>query len=218
MESAAVLPTPQVLSKAYWKRPAPRMQGDEKGYALYYSVGRALSSWERADQELATLFCILSGTTEDAAASLAIKRAYGSIESNTGRRKAVLVVAEIYFGKHWQISAVRSSITRLLEAISDASKLRDDIAHGIVKDGIVIEGKNHGAFLMPPEYNTGRTEAFWTDRSDPFGFMHAVYRHASADIMSIEAKVSQLRQTILQYTISCIRVDGKVPVVEKLTS
>src|SRR5882672_10154588 len=151
---------PIFTKKPYWDRPASRKQGDPSGTLIFQAVGQALSSWERADQELATLFWILTGCSEDAVASTAIKRAYGSIESNVGRRKAVLAVAEVHFRKYWHIKAVFHSINQILEAMSFASHRRDDIAHGIVQDGIVINGHNHGAFLMPPEYNTGRTHAF----------------------------------------------------------
>jgi hypothetical protein len=182
---------------------------------IYQAVGRALSSWEQADQQLAMLFMVLTGC-DDPVVSTAIRRAYGSIESNVGRRKAVRAVAEIHFRKYWEVKSVSNSIDHMLEAIAFASRRRDDIAHGIVIDGIVVNGDNHGAFLMPPEYNTGRTDAFWTDRDDPLGFMHAQYRYVANDVTVLAAKFNKLEEAIRDYMLGCIAVDGKIPVVEYL--
>lgn len=204
-----------ILNESYWRRPEARKHGDRSSPALYQAVGRALSNWERADQEMASLFMVLVGC-DDPVTSTAVRRAYGSIESNVGRRNAILAAAEIYFRKHWHIKSIRTSIVEVLEGVSFASKRRDDIAHGIVIDGIRVDGADYGVFLMPPEYNTGRTHAF-IDLNDPLGFMRARYRYVADDIESISKKFEKLREVIRNYLLSCCpRNDGSIPLVEYL--
>src|ERR1700682_4993843 len=96
-----------IFTEQYWKRPNPREKGDPSADLIALSVGHALSSWERADQELAQLFLILVGPPADAMAYTAIRRAYGAIEGNAGRREAVKAAAEVYFSRYWEKKPVR---------------------------------------------------------------------------------------------------------------
>ena len=98
-----------VFEEAYWKRPPPQEQGDKDEKPIYEAVGRALSAWERADQELAELFGILIECT-DSKSYAAVKRAYGAIENSTLRRKAVEAAAEVYFSPYWESKAVKQSL------------------------------------------------------------------------------------------------------------
>jgi len=58
----------------------------------------------------------------------AVRRAYGSIFGNHGRRTAVRAAAEVYLASYWHHKVVRDCINDLLRAIEWASKLRDDIS------------------------------------------------------------------------------------------
>ena len=79
-----------------------------------------------------------------------------------------------------------------------------------------MNGDDYGVFLMPPEYNTGRTHAFF-DKDDPLGFMRARYSFVADDVKDITGKFEKLQQTIRDYMLNCcLRSDGKVPIVEYL--
>lgn len=212
-----------ILTPSYWKRTEPRDKGDfPNGNKIAQAVGYALSNWERMDQEMATLFITVAGPSEPIA-NHAVRRAYGSIESNTGRRKAIAEAAEVHFAVHWKNDAVRSSLTRLLETIGRASQRRDDIAHGIIWDQIAIRHDDergrveYGAFLLPPEYNSGRTHAFGDDGRKSFLlFEMTKYRYTSADINDIGRKFLQLGVCVSDYANLILKRDGKIPLVESI--
>ena len=170
-----------IFTEQFWKRPAPQSKGDDDPKLLYRAIGEALSQWEHVDQRLADLFlAFTSERSSDDAVKRAIRRAYGSIISTAGRREAIRVAAEIHCVPLtiWHGAMLLSSpdlpdakeiegkLLDILNAAQWASKLRDDIAHGLVMEGIervtrrddkIIKEEEFGSFLMPPEYNTGRT-------------------------------------------------------------
>src|SRR5262249_32790985 len=126
----------------------------------------------------------------------------------------VLAVAEIYFGAYWENKFVRQSLQDVINAMGRASKRRDDIAHGIIWGGIKIEHMDYGSFLMPPEYNTGRTFAFMPDTPDPLRLMRAKYRYTAANIENWGSKFIELRDAIIDYFKAIKREDGRFPVLE----
>ena len=118
------------LDKNYWSRPKNSAVGDADVDLIYRAVGRALSQWEMLEQRLANLFLIVCECPDSSANP--VRRAYGAIENGTLRRQALEQAARVYFGKSWDIPIVERSFKRMIEAVSLASKRRDDIAHGIV--------------------------------------------------------------------------------------
>src|SRR4051812_31295422 len=84
-----------VFSEAYWRKPPNRNKGDDDGDHIYTAVGFAMSSWEWAEDDLASLYMKLIGFphTNDHPA----RRAYGAIENGTARRKVVAAAAEAFF-------------------------------------------------------------------------------------------------------------------------
>jgi hypothetical protein len=203
-----------IFEQAYWERPSLRMMGEENPSKIYHAVGYALSQWEHADQALSQLFLALTGCS-DPTTYRVIQRSYGSITSNSGRREAVLAAAEIYFAPSWEIKAVRKSIVDITDAVGRASRRRDDVAHGIVWGNITVDETVYGSFLMPPEYNTGRTYASISP-GDPLGFQRAKYRYISDDIEGFAFKFSQLRNYIWEYTAKVYKRDGKIPLIDEL--
>jgi hypothetical protein len=191
--------TNPVYTQTFWGRPVPRDFGDPDAEEIYRNVGYSLSQWEFADQALADLFLAFafSGNVGTAQAYNVARRAYGSIAGNAGRRNAVLAAAEAFFLDAWQKKPVRQSIINIVNAVQWASNRRDDIAHGIVWGKIRTDGKDFGAFHMPPEYNTGRTHAF--PQSGTFAFSTAKYRYVAADIATFGDKFGELRRTIRGY-------------------
>jgi hypothetical protein len=202
-----------IFTEAYWRRPEPKDMGDPNPDMIAQAVGFALSKWEETDQAMALLFMLMT-ECPTAQSYNAVRRAYGSIESNSGRRGAVEAAAEVYFGPYWANKYVKASLTDITTVVGLASKRRDDIAHGIIWGKIILDGKNYRSFLMPPEYNTGRTHAFWPDTPDPLRLMRAKYRYTASDIAACQNKFRDLRNEIIEYTQLIKREDGRFPALE----
>jgi hypothetical protein len=196
------------LKQPFWDRPPDSKQGDEDGDLIYMAVGFALSCWEMAEEDLAALYLTLIDAphTSDNPA----RRAYGSIESNTGRRKAISAAAEAYFGDYWDDKEVQRAFMILVEAVGYAAKRRDDIAHGIVM-GHVVDGVKCGSFLLPPGYNTARTDYRYRNRGDdaPRFVTLAKYRFLSEDVRHFGHKFRSLGDTIRKYRGLVRRHGGK---------
>jgi hypothetical protein len=88
-----------IFEKKFWERPPPKDQGSPNPEKVQQAVGWTLSQWELADGNLAHLFLTLIGIHRNTMSAVAVRRAYGSIESNSGRRNAVLAAGEVYFRK-----------------------------------------------------------------------------------------------------------------------
>lgn len=201
-------PKNPIFGSEYWERSVPSKKGDQNPDDIYRAVGWALSQWEEADQELAGLFSVLSDV-DDWFVIEGVRRAYGAIESNSGRRKAVEAVAEVFFGNYWGDKPVRQSLIGL----------RDDIAHGIVQPGLGMDDLDYGYFHMPPRYNTGRSHAFSRKEDGPLRYLRAKYRYTANDIVLFGRKFIELRDTIHAYLISVIRKeDGTVPLIDTLVA
>ena len=204
------------LQNQYWKRPTPlKPQGDPTVDPVYAAVGRALSQWEKLEQRLATLFIVVTRASDSS--NNAVRRAYGAIENGTLRRKAIIAAAEVHFGASWQ-PHVEEAYNKLIDAVSRASKLRDDIAHGIVQH-FKFNNIDYGAFLFPPYYNTGRTTPYLTNDDGPPDFGWSDFCFTSEDILGIERRFGELKQIIAhQFVIlSSPRENGSIPLVEALT-
>jgi hypothetical protein len=229
--SKAEDPAHLVFRKSYWDRPGHSRKGDDTQNALHEAVGYALSNWEEADQELADLFLVFTceASTQKVGRQVrnAVRRAYGSIISNSGRRSAVEAAAEVYFNPWWESKPVRQPLVDILNAVQWASNRRDDLAHGIVSPyisaqvsdlrGNIIKKEDFGCFLMPPEYKTDRTHAYMQGVDHPSGAMKARYSFTSKDIRRFGLQFIALRAAIQNY-VRRIRKDkeGRIPLVEQI--
>src|SRR5262249_41735677 len=133
-------------TKGYWERPPDQHKGDATQEAILQAVGEALTAWETMEEEVGIMFVALVGGSMSSASP--IRRAFGVVNSSSTRRQMILAAAEAYFGGSWDDKNVRVSFSRVLEAISWASRRRDDIAHGIAKR-ITLDQKPFGWFLFP---------------------------------------------------------------------
>jgi hypothetical protein len=218
MGTDASTPKTPIFGSEYWERPVPSKKGDQNPDDIYRAVGWALSQWEKTDQELAGLFSVMSDV-EDWFVVEGVRRAYGAIESNSGRRKAVEAVAEVFFGNYWDEKLVRQSLMDIIQAVQRASRIRDDIAHGIVRTDLIIDNEDYGSFHMPPRYNTGRSYAFKQKEDGPLAFLRAKYRYTANDIVLFGRKFTELGDTIHAYLISVIRKqDGTIPLIDDLVA
>lgn len=186
------------FKRGYWNRPPNQDQGNEKSAPVFQAVGVALTAWERLEEKIARMFLAIVEAQMSSADPT--RRAFGAIESSATRRTMILAAAEAYFGRHWDDENIRVSFGRVLEAVSFASKRRDDIAHGIV-EGNILDGKSFGHFLFPANYNTGRTVPFATNiESDPLYFTFTHFRYTSADILEFAHKFGELRNLVSAQT------------------
>lgn len=201
---------PEIFTPQYWERPDPPPKGDAEARTLYQAVGEALSQWEMVDQGLADLFLVF--TCEPSTGEItrhAVRRAYGSIISTAGRREAIRVAADVYFGApDKKALEIQRGLNDVLKAAELAAKLRDDIAHGIgivdlevvtSRNGKVVKEEQFGSFLMPPEYNTGRTHTHIIDHEHPSSAYRARYCYNSSDIERIKLKFWELKSIITRY-------------------
>lgn len=213
------------LNEKFWVKPPPQKKGDKDVDSVFLAVGRALTQWEMLEQRLAALFCIVCNVPP--ASNDPVRRACGAIENGTLRRSALLAAAEVHFGSHWTRKIVRTSFVRLIESTAAASKRRDDIAHGIVRHHKYrqLGGKteDHGAFLFPPYYNTGRTKASFViepgEEILPPDFHLSDFRYTSADILEFEKRFGQLKRVVSDhYSTLCAKDhNGRIPFVEAVT-
>lgn len=137
-----------------WATPPLPEKGDWSESALYESVGRALTNWERFEHELANLFAaFLSPSLYRLPAS----RAYGSVISFQARANMVQAAGDAFFliEPNPQQEADFESILNLARGYSAR---RNDIAHGVVGQYASPAGRVRGLALLPAEYATSKHE------------------------------------------------------------
>jgi hypothetical protein len=206
-QARAALNSDQTLfAPNYWKAPDLSQQGSASQAEVFHAVGAALSAWEGAECALATLYVILCDGETGPYKALA--RTFGSITSSSSRRDAIKAAAEIYFGQYWAMPAVKKRLIRMLDSIGEASRRRDEIAHGQAY-GVTIDNKSYGYFLFASEYISSRNYAFPPLNSgDPLSFSTAKYRYSAADVLEFERKFNALREAVWQYLISIKKING----------
>jgi hypothetical protein len=199
-------PEPKLFANDFWTRPKPSTQKDRTPDSVYAAVGRALSTWEAMEEELAFLCGVLANVTDN----IAFRRMFGTVDSSGVRRKLILSAGEVYFWPYDRDGATLAKLKKLIRAVSEASSLRDDIAHGKVagfgratKAGDIV-----GWYLIPSTYNKDRNKAFTPDQiidqdSDefPFNFLPGNYRYTSVNIDDIISKFKALTKSIIEQRI-----------------
>jgi hypothetical protein len=203
-----------LLPGDFFARPEidPSIPGNSLVGAIFHAVGQALTQWESAECALALLFQVMSEAKEPGA-SHAVRRAFGSIEHSAGRRKALIAIAEVYFGPYWSNSVVKTPFNRLMKAFEQGSSRRDEIAHGMAYS-VTVNNEPKGAFLFPSEYNTQRTFPFAGPlENDPLAFTRAKYRYTTAVIHEFTRKFGQLRDMTYDYARQIRKVGGRPAVV-----
>lgn len=191
-------PKERLFPTDFWDRPQPSTAGDRDEGAIFDSVGRALTTWECFEDVLSQLCAVFSGMTPSSRENYAFRRLFGTINSSSARRNAILAAAEVYFWPEDRDGSMMKKLEMLLDNASRASKLRDDIAHGVVT-GFHF-GEEIVNFLMPSDYKTDRNKAFGPgaplDTKDmsiyPWHLMPGEYRYSSADVLHIRNKFSEL--------------------------
>jgi hypothetical protein len=155
-------------------------------------VGRTLSTWEYVEGLFSNLFAMFM----DAPTSVAV-RVYGTIVSNSGRRAALKEASESAFHRKRVSPEHRKAWKELVAHYEPASNRRVEIAHGHVVQtafGSPGHSEEHGFFLMPPSYNTKKTDPIhimitkkWLDAAGD-------YRYTSQNIAHFEERFVELSQ------------------------
>src|SRR5580658_9138226 len=124
---ASKKPKEALFPNDYWERPLPSTNGDLDQTDLFAAIGQALTRWEMLEESLESLCMVFSGLADDAENIAAFRRLFGSIESSSGRRSAIVSAAEVYFWGRDKDNSKMSRLNALLDNVSRASKRRDDI-------------------------------------------------------------------------------------------
>lgn len=204
----------------FWDRPKSKERGDtgsDAAVKIYHAVGFALSTWEEVEHTLADLFILMMECRTGSKNEVAARRAYGSIDSNSGRRKIIEAVAEVYFFRAWSNPYLQKPTLELIKEVESAARRRDDIAHGraVKNEKISIKGREHfGSFLFAANYHNTRSSAF-PDFSDPLGHMRADYRYTSDDIVTIAKKFGELNFKIHEYSVLIQNKDDFSPLIKR---
>lgn len=165
------------------------------------------------EQRAANLFLVVCDRSEQAADS--VRRAYGTVESGAFRRKSLLAAAEVHFGASRPL--VGKSFSKIIEIVGEASKRRDDIAHGIVHH-VKVGDSDEGPYLFPPYYNTARTTLI-TEGDGSQRYWVADFRFTSLIILNYEKQFGELKRLIADRCIPLTQrqPNGKIPFVEAVT-
>jgi hypothetical protein len=200
-----------IFGKRYWDRPEPKAKGASEPKVIYQAVGEALSQWETVDQDLSDLFLVFVSEPDSSKFTVhALRRAYGSIISTAGRRTTIRMAADVYFPP-WRTNNKDEldGLKNILKVGSWAAELRDDLAHGVGVENIerrirengpeTLQTGQFGSFLMPPEYNSGRTLTHSQDGDHPADIWKARYCYNDDDINNIKWKFYHFGVEIRKY-------------------
>jgi hypothetical protein len=203
---ASKKPVDRLFPKNYWDRPEPNTTGDSDEKGLFTAIGQALSAWEYVEDRLADM-CVTFASIrkDDHYADRVIRRLFGSINASSDRRKAIKATAELYFWPHDKDNSMGKKLEMLLQNIAAASRLRDDIAHGMASSFYSGE-RSIGVFLVPTGYKTDRN---WgvprplepaVDKSVfPWDILPGQYRYNSSDINNIRDKFEGLVDIVIKH-------------------
>jgi hypothetical protein len=167
------LPTPPTPQD--WDRPSLPATGDDSQDAIYLSVGRALTAWERLEGVLGLIFIRAIG--QSYFSGMPALRAYGTITSFSGRYEMLTAAIEaaIFEKKNNPLNPIAENSDELrdvenaaniLSRIKSFSARRNEIAHGIVDKhpgdksiaGLFGQKPEFGWVLQPSEYATTKKE------------------------------------------------------------
>lgn len=178
---------------------------------IYLSVGKALSAWERVEQQLSYLFayfCVGTGSGEE---SFPAKRAFGSVVTFRGRTDMLHAAAEAYF-----IPFPNHEMNRrffdLLNLARKFSPRRNEIAHGYVTSVYLQMDESQNIrkmnladslramrwLLCPPEYATNKNTPALVNGER---LMRWKYAYSAREIDYYKQQFDELRGAIWQLVL-----------------
>ena len=185
----------------YWKPPPSKEKGDDSEIGILLGVGGALSQWEIIENHFAWLFAIFVESKTHAA-----RRAYGAVQSNSGRRHLLRNASEVFFTMRGVADEMRDQFGALLAHFERAATRRNEIAHGLCM-GFQFDNERFGHFLVPADYNSMKTSAFLTDatQEDRFAVLRMNYRYTSADIADFSNRFGELNKAVVEYGAALVK-------------
>jgi hypothetical protein len=153
-----------------WDVPPAPVSGDSHQDAISLAVGRALTSWEFIEEELAQIFAILVNADMADPERAPAVRAYGSVMTARGRSDMLDAAGEAYFYNkpNPQLQAEFDSVVSHYRGFAAR---RNDIAHG--RAGQDSQNPAHGWYLYPGLYNS---------KKYPIGGQPPKYLYSSVEI------------------------------------
>jgi hypothetical protein len=136
-----------------WDVPPAPANGDSHEDVITRAVGRALTSWEYIEEELANIFAIFVNADMSDLERAPAFRAYGSVPTARGRADMLDAAAEAYFYNNPN-PQLQSGFDDILRSYRGLAGRRNDIAHG--RTGQDSQSPAHGWYLYPGLYNSNK--------------------------------------------------------------
>jgi hypothetical protein len=156
-------PTPKQVNP--WDVPLHLpFEGDMDENAIYLSVGKALSQWERLEHQMSNIFAAVVSKSADNPA----RWAYGAVMASGTRADMLKGAAYIYFfplvrtaneKKRAEFEDLQKQLGDLMEEVGKFAARRNNIAHGVVSPYFPPTTGKGGFCLVPPLYATKHYKA-----------------------------------------------------------
>jgi hypothetical protein len=177
-------PRPPTLRKP-WELPARLEKGDDKPEPLYMAVGKALTNWERVENQAANLFTTFVGARVTRDAPTPALRAYGAIISFSSRADMLEAAAKAYFLS--RPGPLAETWSDLLEELRNFAARRNDIAHAIVEPIFDFEAEKKIGFFLSP--------GLYVSKKNPTG-EPSRYQLTAAQVLEIAQRLSDLADSV----------------------
>ena len=126
--------------------PYPRpKQGNENADPIYLAIGRALSSWEATEDNLARLFSHIVNQNK---LQMPVMRAYLLIKSARNRKELITETGRTFL-EFFPSEEAAHGLKIVSETYQRGSDWRNEIAHGIVAGHVDFSGSYSGYYLGP---------------------------------------------------------------------
>jgi len=180
---------------AYWEPPSKKNYGvgDIDPNPIYAAVGRALTTWEWAEDILANIYSRLLFENH-----LREKYIFGKITSHKTRADCIKKAADVFFESSLEYQFAKPELDLLVAHFQQASYIRNDIAHWVVQ---CVSFKNsQQCFLVPSESNSKKLDEFVFDgkNSADFDAYEIKYRYNSTDIEGYSIKFIELKDQAIK--------------------
>lgn len=155
-------PTPRQQNP--WDPAPPPVEGDEDEDAIFLSVGKALSQWERLEHQMSNIFAAIVSKNADNPA----RWAYGAVVASGTRADMLKGAAYIYFfplmrtaneKKRGEFEELQKQLDGLVDEVGKFAARRNNIAHGVVSPYFPPTTGKAGFCLVPPLYATKHYKA-----------------------------------------------------------
>ena len=169
--------------ESLWQTPPEGLRGDPSAITIYTAVGEAITAWESAQDKMADIYGRLSLTNQ-----IKKKYTFGSETSHHKRSIALREAADNFFEKNPNYSSAQNALNLLMVHLDNASKIRNDIAHWVVRCFPIP--RDSQCFLVPSESNSRKLDSFLINesKSADLGIYKIKYKYNSTVINEFRDK------------------------------